>query len=69
MTEQWQRTQAQERAYTAGWRAFVRGNDVPASDHPELAAKGYRDAGRTGKTHDIYWSHPQWLTEPRPKRP
>lgn len=68
-TEQWATTQSQERAYTAGWRAFVRGDDVPASDHPGLAAKGYRDAERADRTRFVHWSHPQWLAEPRPKRP
>lgn len=53
-----QQTAAQdrERAYTAGWRAFVRGEKVPPSPHPEMAAKGYRDAVRASKTRNVYWS-------------
>lgn len=73
MTEQWQRTQAQERAYTAGWHAFVVGATIPESvEYPGLrkfVLAGWNDAEQRAKTQDIYWSHPAKLAEPRPKRP
>ena len=58
-----QQTAAQdrERAYTAGWRAFVNGIGVSLAtiNHPglgEFVRKGWEAAERASKVRNVYWS-------------